>query len=185
MGRRGPQPKPSALKKLLGNPGKRVLNDNEPIPPDGAIVAPDYLHPAGKPYWDQLAPVLAAMRVLTVADVHVLARLVNHYVRYKELHTFLMKKGPAGTTYTVKDSKGKVQRVAEFPQAWEFRQLQSAIMLHERELGLTPASRTRLRVEQAIGAAPQPQQPGEPNMKIANYFDGGGPKIRPATPAAS
>ena len=33
MGRRGPAPKPTAIKILEGNPGKQKLNHNEPKPP--------------------------------------------------------------------------------------------------------------------------------------------------------
>ena len=33
MATRGRKPKPTALKVLEGNPGKRPLNDREPVPP--------------------------------------------------------------------------------------------------------------------------------------------------------
>lgn len=37
MATRGRKPKPTALKLLEGNPGKRPINANEPIPPKGNI----------------------------------------------------------------------------------------------------------------------------------------------------
>ena len=37
MATRGRKPKPTALKILEGNPGKRPLNENEPIPPKGTM----------------------------------------------------------------------------------------------------------------------------------------------------
>lgn len=36
MAQRGRKPKPTALKELEGNPGKRTLNDKEPKPPKKA-----------------------------------------------------------------------------------------------------------------------------------------------------
>jgi len=35
MAMRGPAPKPTALNKLLGNPGKRKLNEAEQVPQMG------------------------------------------------------------------------------------------------------------------------------------------------------
>jgi hypothetical protein len=37
-GSRGPAPKPTAIKKAEGNPGKRKLNTEEPEPVPGASV---------------------------------------------------------------------------------------------------------------------------------------------------
>ena len=47
MATRGRKPKPTALKVLEGNPGKRPLNENEPIPPKGSIKCPSWLLPEG------------------------------------------------------------------------------------------------------------------------------------------
>ncbi|NLD95616.1 MAG: phage terminase small subunit P27 family, partial [Synergistaceae bacterium] len=71
MATRGRKPKPTALKLLEGDRGKgrRPLNKNEPIPPEGAIKCPSWLLPEAKKEWKRLAPALEAMRVLTVADL--------------------------------------------------------------------------------------------------------------------
>ena len=39
MATRGRKPKPTALKVLEGNPGKRPLNDREPVPPKATLNA--------------------------------------------------------------------------------------------------------------------------------------------------
>ena len=48
MATRGRKPKPTALKVLEGNPGKRPLNDREPVPPKGTLKCPAWLLPEAK-----------------------------------------------------------------------------------------------------------------------------------------
>ena len=62
MAARGRKPKPTALKVLEGNPGKRPLNDHEPIPPKGELKCPSWLLPepkrngsAWRPHWRRWA----------------------------------------------------------------------------------------------------------------------------------
>ena len=66
----GRKPKPTALKLLTGNPGKRPLPENEPQP-KGEVVCQDFVSqdPASKRIWDQHAPTLEAQGVLTSWDV--------------------------------------------------------------------------------------------------------------------
>ena len=45
MATRGRKPKPTALKVLEGNPGKRPLNENEPKPERKAPECPSWLEP--------------------------------------------------------------------------------------------------------------------------------------------
>ena len=40
--------KPTAVKKLEGNPGKRKLNSKEPVPAKGIPACPDWLMPEAK-----------------------------------------------------------------------------------------------------------------------------------------
>ena len=67
--------KPTALKILQGNPGKRKLPQHEPKPPEGQCLPPAGLSKAELSEWNQLAPVLETMRVLTTADQKALAVL--------------------------------------------------------------------------------------------------------------
>lgn len=146
MGRRGPVPKSNAEKSATGNPGKRRLVDDEPLPPPGEIVAPDWLGPEARKIWDRQAPIGIAMRTLTTADIGAFARYCECFARYVELNRFLMKKGPAGTTYKLTDEKGKLRCIVEIPQAIEYRRLHELLIKLEESFGLTPGSRSRLRV---------------------------------------
>lgn len=70
----GRRPKPTALKVLQGNPGKRHLNLNEPVPV-GPVEKPIGLSTLAAAVWDEIAPVCVAMGTLTSADVQAFARL--------------------------------------------------------------------------------------------------------------
>ena len=47
----GRKPKPTAIKELEGNPGKRKLNNKEPKPDKGMPVCPEWLPPEAKAEW--------------------------------------------------------------------------------------------------------------------------------------
>ena len=68
MAKRGRKPKPTALKKLEGNPGKRPLNELEPLPQVTMLRCPNWLEPEAKKEWRRLAPVLIGAGILTGAD---------------------------------------------------------------------------------------------------------------------
>lgn len=65
----GRRPKPTLLKLVTGNPGKRPLPESEPTPPDGEIVRPRFLKYRAKELWEDRAPIYIAMGTLTLADV--------------------------------------------------------------------------------------------------------------------
>ena len=64
---RGPKPKPTALKKLAGNPGKRALPKGEPMP-TGIARRPDWLNVGAIQVWDELSPGTARLGLLTEHD---------------------------------------------------------------------------------------------------------------------
>jgi P27 family predicted phage terminase small subunit len=64
---RGPQPKPTAIKRLEGNPGKRALNDREPEPTTGCT-PPAWLPPGALAEWTRVYPELQALGLATVVD---------------------------------------------------------------------------------------------------------------------
>lgn len=59
--------KPTVLKILTGNPGRRPLPKNEPKPPVGAT-CPDWLTVSQRKLWREWAPLFIELGVLTEAD---------------------------------------------------------------------------------------------------------------------
>lgn len=68
MGRRGPAPKPTELKRLQGNPGKRRLNDSEPRPVATLPRCPSHLTGEAKAEWRRVARGLYEAGLLTQVD---------------------------------------------------------------------------------------------------------------------
>ena len=108
MATRGRKPKPTALKILEGNPGKRPINENEPIPPKGTVKCPTWLEPEAKKEWKRLAPSLEAMGVLTQADLTAFAGYCQAYARWKEAEEFISQHGSIFQT-----PSGYVQQVPQ------------------------------------------------------------------------
>jgi phage terminase small subunit len=71
---RGKPPKPTVLKLITGNPGHRPINQNEPKPKAGCT-KPSFLDEAASAVWDEFAPELIRVGLLTEADRLTFGRL--------------------------------------------------------------------------------------------------------------
>lgn len=80
----GRKPKPTAVKKLEGNPGKRKLNTKEPVPGKGMPDCPKWLLPDAREEWKRLSEKLNQMGVLTEIDRSAFAAYCQSYARWKE-----------------------------------------------------------------------------------------------------
>lgn len=133
---RGPKPKPSALRRLQGNPGKRGCNHEEPQPPEGMPDCPDHLNGIAREEWDRLAGVLHAMGVVTLVDRAALAAYCQCYGRWVEAEEKMQS-----TPMLLKTATGYVQQFPWLSIANKQLELMGRYMT---ELGLTPASRSRI-----------------------------------------
>ena len=143
MGRRGPPPKPTALKLMAGNPGKRPLNKREPRPRRTTPRCPAWLNKNAKTVWRRMVPELRDMGVLTVVDGEALAAFCQTYARWREAEEFLTKHG---LVYPLRDEKGHVRCMQQFPQVSIARNMLLALKAFYQEFGMTPASRSRIEV---------------------------------------
>ena len=105
----GRKPKPTAVKKLEGNPGKRKLNTKEPIPAKGMPTCPDWLMPEAKEEWERLAELMNQMGVLTEVDMVAFAAYCQSYARWKEAQEHITS---GGSTYET--DKGYQQQTPFF-----------------------------------------------------------------------
>ena len=136
MAARGRKPKPTALKVLEGNPGKRPLNDHEPIPPKGELKCPSWLLPEATKEWKRLAAALEAMGVLTIADRTAFAGYCQAYARWKEAEEFINQHGSI-----FKTPSGYVQQVPQVSIAQQNLKIMQSFC---SDFGLTPATRARI-----------------------------------------
>ena len=136
MATRGRKPKPTALKMLEGNPGKRPINEHEPIPPKGTVKCPAWLEPDAKKEWKRLTPSLEAMGVLTQADLTAFAGYCQAYARWKEAEEFISQHGSIFQT-----PSGYVQQVPQVSIAQQNLKIMQSFC---SEFGLTPATRSRI-----------------------------------------
>src|SRR5262249_31386551 len=90
---RGRKPKPTALKLLTGNPGKRPLNPNEPQPAPELPDCPDHLDEVGKAEWARVAAELGQLGILTRVDRAALAAYCSSYSRWVKLESMVQKFG--------------------------------------------------------------------------------------------
>ena len=133
---RGPKPKPTAIRRLDGNPGKRGYNRQEPLVPDDIPTCPDHLGETAREEWDRLAAVLFGMGVLTVVDRAALAAYCLCYGRWVEAEEKLQT-----TPLLLKTPSGYVQQSPWLSVSNKQLELMGRYMA---ELGLTPASRSRV-----------------------------------------
>lgn len=138
MGVRGRRPKPTELKRLAGNPGKRKLNDAEMQAPDADTSAKHaQLGRDGQAMWDILAPMLADLGVLKATDLPALEMTCLHYGLARKAWRALDK---AGLTTRTADS------IKAHPAAGIFLGNSRAFKSYLTEFGLTPSSRSRMPV---------------------------------------
>ncbi len=139
MATRGRKPKPTALKVLEGNPGKRPLNTKEPQPEKKAPRCPSWLEQEAKNEWRRMSKTLEAMGVLTQVDKAAFAGYCQAYARWKEAEEFLSKHGTI-----FKTPSGYIQQVPQVSIAQTYLKVMKDFC---SEFGLTPAARTRINVD--------------------------------------
>lgn len=135
----GRKPKPTALRLLGGNAGKRAVNKREPKPARGVPKCPAHLTARAKAAWKRIGPELQKMGVLTLADGPALEMLCDAYAQYREADDCVQAEG---LTYDTVSELGTMVRarpeVAMRADAW--RRVRAMLA----EFGLTPSSRSRV-----------------------------------------
>ena len=152
---RGPKPKPTAIKALDGNPGKRPLNDMEPIPDLDDVDCPSWLDEDAREEWLRVYGRLVTCRVMTPLDMAVLADYCQSYSQMARAERNIQKYGDI-----VKTPSGYVQQA---PHVGMYNQASKRMKQAASELGLTPSSRSRIQVKDDGGGGLESLLGGNPN----------------------
>ncbi|MBP2652180.1 MAG: phage terminase, small subunit, family [Firmicutes bacterium] len=136
MAQKGRKPKPTVLKILEGNPGKRELNRNEPTPEAKAPKCPVWLDGEAKKEWRRLTKQLEHIGLLTSMDLAAFAGYCQAYARWKEAEEFISKHGTI-----VKTPSGYWQQVPQVSISQTYLKIMNKLC---EQFGLTPAARSRI-----------------------------------------
>jgi P27 family predicted phage terminase small subunit len=140
----GPKPKPTHLKVVLGNPGKRALNRREPKPSGNLYDAPEYLTEDQRKLWTyaiETAPVGLLKRLdqsvlvvwVVAADLH--RQAVEQLRPTEDGRSKLLTKTPGGM-WQQSPFVSMVNKQAQI------------MMKAAGEMGFTPASRSKVEIDQ-------------------------------------
>lgn len=134
----GRKPKPTALKLLDGNPGKRPIAPDEPRPIVEAPLCPEHLTAEARTEWDRIVPQLLKLGLLTQVDAVSLAAYCVLYARWCDAERKVTEGG------MVVESYGQT-----LPNPHLSIANNTLKLLHSfaSEFGLTPASRTKVRAQ--------------------------------------
>jgi P27 family predicted phage terminase small subunit len=144
----GPQPKPTSLKVLQGNPGHQKLSKREPKPRPLTPDPPEYLGMVGRRRWDELLPELEYRGTLTAVDGDALGQYCHGYERLIDAEKHLAEQG-----HVVERATGAPMLspwAQERNRAWDDMAKAAA------QLGIGAANRTRIEVKQREHEAEDP-----------------------------
>lgn len=139
---RGRKPKPTRIKQLNGNPGKRPLNENEPKPQGELSTPPSFLSPAAVTIWNE-ALTEAPPGLLTSVDSSVLANYCTWRATFEQAATEMLQRGSVSASI-----RGE-RKVA--PEVMVMHKASTNMMRACTEMGFTPSSRGRMHVEAPKG----------------------------------
>ena len=134
----GRTPQPTALKRLRGNPGRRPLNTHEPRVtgiPDPATC----LDEVAAAEWRRIVPLLAECGMLGRVDM---AGLTGYCLAWSRVVQTEFDLRASGSTYM----KGAIPKL--HPNVQRAHEALIDLKHFIVEFGLTPASRTRIKVDQ-------------------------------------
>jgi len=136
---RGRKPKPTRLKILHGNPGKRALNDQEPQPPSAVPRCPSHLTKEARTEWRRLVKHLDPIGLVTHLDRSLLAAFCQAWGDWVTAQQMI-----AQTGFLVKDRDGELRRN---PCCFISIKAVEQMCRLGPLLGLDPTSRTRIKVQ--------------------------------------
>lgn len=136
---RGRKPKPTELKELEGNPGKRAINHQEPKPDVAIPECPPHLKGVARTEWNRLAVELHALKLITKIDRAALAICCTAWADYVKACGKLEKEGEV----IISDQGGMYQN----PWVAIKKRSMDQVMKFYSEFGMSPSSRTRIKVD--------------------------------------
>ncbi len=135
---RGRKPKPTAKKRLAGNPGKRALNDREPHPRVSPDAQPAQIIEGCQAFTARYLPLLKEMKVFTDVDLAAFELMSVHYVVAIRAAAIVENSGLV--------QYDEIKQAHKNPILQVLRDSSRAFREYAAEFGMTPSARVRIEV---------------------------------------
>jgi P27 family predicted phage terminase small subunit len=135
----GRKPKPTGIKELEGNPGKRALNKKEPKPASAIPVCPKHLEGEARKEWKRVTELLHSLKIISHVDRAALAIYCTAYADYVKACKKLKKEGEVIVT-----EKGNL---VQNPWMQIKKRSMDQVQKFCAEFGMTPSSRSRVKAD--------------------------------------
>jgi len=160
----GRKPKPTALKLVTGNPGKRAIPKKEAKIALAEPTPPPFLSDDAKVEWGRVCSMLYRAGLMTDADRAALAAYCQAYGRWAQAERALARmaaKDELNSALMVKTTSGNA---INNPLVGIANKAMADMMRYAAEFGMTPSARSRVEI-----TPPGPGN-GEEKAGIAKYF---------------
>jgi P27 family predicted phage terminase small subunit len=138
---KGRKCKPLAVLRNIGSPRAKLGNNGIKIEPS-LPECPSYLSDMGKEKWNEIAPRLFNLGILTALDSDALARWCSLWALWRQCQDFIEKNG---LSHQVETAAGK-SKMQIYPQARLMNQLGEILGKIECQFAMSPSSRASLRI---------------------------------------
>ncbi|CAN5749838.1 hypothetical protein BH23CHL7_BH23CHL7_17230 [soil metagenome] len=142
MGRRGPPPTPTRVKRLKGETRPSRLNFAEPVPPADLPKMPADMDAEAKVVWRRVLRTMGHTGVIRAADADVLRCYCEAMARYIQAAELYARSGPL-----VRGVHRGAGELVKTPLHQVVRDHADQVRQFARELGLSPTARAGLRIE--------------------------------------
>ena len=149
MGKRGPAPKPTALRILHGDRKDRI-NTEEPVPRDGELEPPEGMSAIALDVWHYTLAEMGTMRIAKPADRDALVAYCEAVAQHRRASELL-----AHSEILIKGQKGNVVRN---PAVQMQRDAAMTIKAFAAEFGLTPRARAEFTAPRRSPDAGDPER---------------------------
>lgn len=165
----GRPPKPTALKVLQGNPGKRPLNRAEPQFAADRLTCPRWLGMQAKREWRRLVKAMPA-GLATEGDRAALAAYCQAWARWQEAEEALAAAGSLTCEEPVLNRQGELvgYKIKTRPEVAIAQKYAHLMLAAAGRFGLDPSSRTKIRMPEAKAEDPFADFLKQSGQKAAN-----------------
>jgi P27 family predicted phage terminase small subunit len=155
---RGPQPTPTVIKLLRGNPGKRRIGrEPELLIPENVPEPPPFITGYACDEWWRVAPELHRFGLLTIGDVMLFAVYCAAYARWRtaeEVLAEMAKRDAVASGLLIQRTSGSA---AQNPLIRIAANAAAEMVRFAGHFGMTPAARVRI----SAGVAYEPPSSGK------------------------